>query len=199
MDRCRAETYWCYRPPNADNPLYAAKQNQFRSDNLESHRSRLVLAGSIVSPRFSGRCSCVALTADAAWGGPQSIVSLWYVQGSQNQDDKELASVTGGKQRKDRSAVSRNGNSQFYFAWQNWRYTREFAAVEGQCPNKPRKNTGSSESNAWKQGKLVQWKNHHHMGGFAHSFRTILEWANGTNFTTSVVIEVSAYRKSLLT
>ena len=35
--------------------------------------------------------------------------------------------------------------------------------------------------------------------GFAHSFRTVLEWADGTNYLTGLINEVSSYRMGLLT
>ena len=34
---------------------------------------------------------------------------------------------------------------------------------------------------------------------FTHSFRTVLEWANGTNYLTGLINEVSLYRMGLLT
>ena len=49
------------------------------------------------------------------------------------------------------------------------------------------------------QRELVKWKNDCRKGGFAHSFRTVLEWANGTNYLTGLINEVSSYRMGLLT
>ena len=49
------------------------------------------------------------------------------------------------------------------------------------------------------QRELVKWKNDCQKGGFAHSFRTVLEWANGTNHLTGLINEVSSYRMGLLT
>ena len=49
------------------------------------------------------------------------------------------------------------------------------------------------------QRELVKWKNDCQKGGFAHSFRTVLEWANGTNYLTGLINEVSSYRMGLLT
>ena len=49
------------------------------------------------------------------------------------------------------------------------------------------------------QRELVKWKNDCQKGGFAHSFRTVLEWANGTNYLTGLINEVGSYRMGLLT
>ena len=49
------------------------------------------------------------------------------------------------------------------------------------------------------QRELEKWKNDYQKEGFAHSFRTVLEWANGTNYLTGLINEVSSYRMSLLT
>ena len=49
------------------------------------------------------------------------------------------------------------------------------------------------------QRELLHWKNDCHRGSLAHSIGTILESAPGTNYMTSVVNEVTAFRMSLLT
>ena len=49
------------------------------------------------------------------------------------------------------------------------------------------------------QRELVKWKSDCQKGEFAHSFRTDLERAKGTNYLTGLINEVSSYRMGLLT